>query len=39
MMEKDDIRWVVQMILIIAVPILIEYIKQKELFKHRDRRK
>ena len=38
-MEKDDIRWIVQMILIIVVPILVEYIRQKELFKHRNRDK
>ena len=38
-MNKEDIKWLIQMILIIAVPIVIEYIKQKELFKHPNQRK
>lgn len=33
-MNKEDMKWLIQMMLIIAVPILVEYIKQKELFKH-----
>lgn len=32
-MNKEDMKWLIQMMLIIAVPILVEYIKQKELFK------
>lgn len=38
-MNKEDIKWLIQMLLIIAVPIIIEYIKQKELFKRQDQRK
>lgn len=38
-MNKEDIKWLIQMILIIAVPIVIEYIKQKELFKRNEHRK
>ena len=32
-MNKEDMKWLIQMMLIIAVSILVEYIKQKELFK------
>lgn len=32
-MNKEDMKWLIQMMLIIAVLILVEYIKQKELFK------
>lgn len=28
-MNKEDMKWLIQMMLIIAVPILVEYIKQK----------
>ncbi len=38
-MNKEDMKWLIQMMLIIAVPILIEYIKQKELFKRHHHRK
>lgn len=38
-MNKEDMKWLIQMILIIAVPILVEYIKQKELFKRHYHRK
>ena len=38
-MDKSDMKWMIQMLLIIIVPIVIEYIKQKELFKRQDHRK
>lgn len=28
-MDKSDMKWMIQMLLIIIVPIVIEYIKQK----------
>ena len=38
-MNKEDMKWLIQMMLIIAVPILVEYIEQKELFKCHHHRK
>lgn len=38
-MNKEDMKWLIQMMLIIAVPILVEYIEQKELFKRHHHRK